>query len=101
MSTSPSLSPRMILAMMVSAIVFAAPAIYMVEKSVCLGAWVIELQEQLMDGSFWVSSVVLVMLLEFLMVAVPLFVIAVLVRSITGTTIVEHCRRLSNRTGDG
>lgn len=68
---------------------FAVPAFYMVEDKILFGKYIIDFQIKYFGCYFLTSSFMIVLLIEFLIVGFPLFIIAVLVRKVTGKTIVE------------
>src|SRR5262245_10921125 len=83
------LSGRQVLATIIVAILFGVPAVIMVELEIGPGRWIIEVQDRLLGYHLMVTSVVLVMFLELMCVLIPLFLLGVTVRVITGRTLVE------------
>lgn len=61
----------------------------MVEDKILIGKYVIEFQEKYFGYYFLTSSFLIVLLVEMVVVGLPLFIIAVLVKRLTGKTIVE------------
>jgi hypothetical protein len=83
------LSPPTVTAILVRAVVLGGPAIAMVELQVGPGRWLVGFQNRLLGMHFPVSSMAALMLGEILALAVILVPIGVIVRKVTGKTIVS------------
>ena len=95
MNTQPpqQLPTKQVLLLLVSAVLFAGPAIYMVEGHVGLGRWVIDLQDHWFGMHSMKGSLAVVMLLEGLCLFIPLAIVGLVVRCITGRSLVELLRK--------
>lgn len=95
MNTQPSqqLPTKQLLLILVSAVFFVGPAIYMVEGHVGLGRWVIDFQDHWFGIHSSKGSLAVVMLLEGFCIFIPLAIVGLLVRLITGRSLVELLRK--------
>ena len=87
------LSSTQIILILISAVVFGAPAITMIELQIGPGRWMIELQDRFLGGHFIVSSMVILMLFEMFSIGIPLAMVALLVRKLTGKTLLALLRK--------
>ena len=72
---------------------FGIPAFYMVEDNILIGKWVISLQVDLLGVYFKTSSFLIVLLIEMFIVGIPIFLIAIFIKKITGKTIVDLLKK--------
>lgn len=79
--------------MLVLAVLFAGPAIYMVECRVGLGPWATDFQDNLFGMHSMKLSMAIVMLLEGLCIFIPLIIVGIVVRCITGRSLMELLRK--------
>ncbi len=94
---APHLTPRLTIAILAGALLFGAPAMFMVERQVGPAHWLIDIQDRFLGGHFIVSTMVLVMGFELLVVGVLLLVVAIAVRAATGRTLVDVATTLIRR----
>lgn len=73
-------------------VLFAAPAAYMVETQTGPAAWLIAQQLLLFGGYFRISTMAVVMLMELSAVGGLVLVVALVVKRLTGRTLVELVR---------
>jgi hypothetical protein len=93
MNTPQQLPTKQGLLILVSAAVFVGPGIYMVEGHVGLGRWVIDFQDHWFGIHSMKGSLAVVMVLEGLCVFIPLGIVGLVVRHITGRSLVELLRK--------
>lgn len=79
--------------MLVFGVLFVGPGIYMVEGHVGFGRWVVDFQDHLFGMHTMKGSLAVVMLMEGFCIFIPLAIVALLVRLITGRSLVELLRK--------
>lgn len=70
-------------------VMLLVPAFYMAEDKIFLGKWVIDLQISLFGCYFPGSTFIIILLIEFLILLLPFFITALLVKFLTGKTLIE------------
>ena len=95
MSTQPpeQLPTKQVLLILVSAVLFVGPGIYMVEGHVGLGRWVVDFQDHWFGMHSMKGSLAVVMLVEGLCIFIPLGIVGLVVHRITGRSLVELLRK--------
>ena len=84
---------KQLLLVLLSAVLFVGPGIYMVEAQVGLGRWVVDFQDHLFGMHSMKGSLAVVLLVEGLCIFIPLVILGLLVRRITGRSLVELLRK--------
>ena len=70
----------------------------MVEYQIGIGRWICGVQDQLLGFHFMVSSMAIVMVIEMACFALPLLVLALLIKAISGRTLVEIINKFRHRS---
>jgi len=84
-----NLSGRQVSAILVGAVALCGPAIALVELQIGPGEWVVSFQDRLLGYHFPVSSVAILILAEILAVCALVLPIAVVLRRLTGKTLID------------
>jgi hypothetical protein len=95
MNTQPPehLPTKQLLLILLFAVLFVGPGIYMVEGHVGLGRWVVDFQDHWFGMHSMKGSLAVVLLAEGFCIFIPLMIVGLGVRLITGRSLVELLRK--------
>ncbi len=94
------MTPRMVMVVIGLAFLLGVPAIYFTETQTGPAGVLIRWQDSFFGWHYSVSTMVIIMMCELLVLLIPVLLAAVLVRALTGKTLVEVFTRKPRSDSD-